>query len=380
MKKTLLTLLAGIPLLAAAQGNYTLKGKIGSVTAPSKVFLSYRLDGKPVMDSAVFKDGTFSFAGTVKDVTAGTLILDYKGVGYGNLNRRVRPDMLQVYLEPGNINVTSADSLFKATVSGSKVNDQNKAFKAALKPASDKMTELGKWYTATPKEKRETKEFDEEYEKRYEAIEKEQSALAKTYVKAHTDQYISLVALNTIGGSFPEYAEMSPLYNSLSADVKNTANGKAYAGRLEKWKLVALGAQAPLFSQTDTAGKVISLASFKGKYTLVDFWASWCGPCRADNPNVVKAYNKFKDKNFTILGVSLDQPGAKDKWLEAIHKDGLTWTHVSDLKYWNNEAAQAYGVQAIPQNYLLDPQGKIVGKNLHGQELENKLAELLGKI
>jgi thiol-disulfide isomerase/thioredoxin len=110
---------------------------------------------------------------------------------------------------------------------------------------------------------------------------------------------------------------------------------------------------------------------------LVDFWASWCGPCRAENPNVVKAYNRFKDKNFTILGISLDD--SRDKWVRAIEKDQLTWQQVSDLKGWQNEVAKLYGIRAIPQNYLLDPKGKIIGKNLRGEALEKRLEELMGE-
>ena len=122
----------------------------------------------------------------------------------------------------------------------------------------------------------------------------------------------------------------------------------------------------------------MSLSSFRGKYVLVDFWASWCGPCRMENPNVVASYHKFKEKNFTVLGVSLDRPGRKEDWLGAIHKDNLTWTHVSDLLFWNNAAAKLYRVQGIPFNLLLDPEGKIIGRNLRGSGLDMKLCEVLG--
>jgi peroxiredoxin len=129
------------------------------------------------------------------------------------------------------------------------------------------------------------------------------------------------------------------------------------------------------FSMPDTSGHNVSLSSFRGKYVLVDFWASWCGPCRGENPNVVKAYNQFKDKNFTILGVSLDKE--KQAWIKAIKDDGLTWTQVSDLKFWNNAAAAQYGVSSIPYNFLVDPNGNIIGEELRGQDLVNTLNKVL---
>ncbi|GAB3918883.1 TlpA disulfide reductase family protein [Mucilaginibacter boryungensis] len=380
MKKLIITILAGLPAFVFAQSAYTIKGKAGSIGAPAKVYLSYVVDKKPVVDSANIVNGNFAFAGAVKDLTPASLTLDYKGAGYMNLNRKVKQDVISIYLEQGTISLNSPDSLAKSTVTGTRTNLENAEYKAYMKPATDKMTMLMAEYNATPAETKKTKEFDDAFMPRYNAVQKEQSELTKSYIKSHPDSYLSLVNLNSVGGAYPEYAEMAPWFNALSERVRNTTTGKTYAGRLEKWKLVALGQMAPEFSQADTSGKMVSLSSFKGKYLLIDFWASWCGPCRAENPNVVKAYNKYKDKNFTILGVSLDQPGDKAKWLAAIHKDGLTWTHVSDLQYWNNAASTAYGVQAIPQNYLLDPTGKIIGKNLRGKDLEDKLAQIFDKI
>ena len=135
------------------------------------------------------------------------------------------------------------------------------------------------------------------------------------------------------------------------------------------------GQMAPEISLPNAKDSIVTLSSFKGKVVLIDFWASWCGPCRAENPNVVNTYIKYKDKNFTVLGISLDR--AKQPWLDAIAADGLTWAHLSDLKSWNNSVAQQFGIQSIPQNFLLDPQGNLIGKNLRGAALEYRLSKVL---
>ena len=138
-----------------------------------------------------------------------------------------------------------------------------------------------------------------------------------------------------------------------------------------------VGSPAPEITLPDPNGTPVKLSSFRGKYVLVDFWASWCKPCRQENPNVVKAFNRFKDKNFAILGVSLDRPGQKDDWTKAIMQDKLTWTHVSDLMYWNSPVVPLYNISGIPYNVLVDPEGKIIGEKLFGEALEEKLAEVL---
>jgi len=170
---------------------------------------------------------------------------------------------------------------------------------------------------------------------------------------------------------------VDPLFTALPKTTQELPSGVELKEKIEIAKKTGIGKFAMDFTQNDTLGNPVMLSSFRGKYILIDFWASWCGPCRAENPNVVKAFDKYKEKGFHILSVSLDQPNAKDKWIKAIHDDKMAWTHVSDLLYWKNAVAVQYGIQAIPQNLLLDPQGKIIAKNLRGEDLDKKLEEFI---
>jgi peroxiredoxin len=171
--------------------------------------------------------------------------------------------------------------------------------------------------------------------------------------------------VNQIATKFPAHQGAAAIKASLAQQIQKEAT--------TSW----VGKEAPEFGMPDVSGKEVKLSSFKGKYVLVDFWASWCGPCRAENPNLVKAYNQFKTKNFTVLGVSLDRPGQKDKWMKAISDDKLTWTNISDLKFWNSPVVSLFGIEGIPFNILVDPQGKVIAEGLRGSKLEEKLGEVL---
>jgi peroxiredoxin len=198
------------------------------------------------------------------------------------------------------------------------------------------------------------------------------------FVEAKPKSFVSPFLLFVTADLDNDIVKMEKRFNKFDASIQQSVVGKSLRSYIDYYKVGTVGTQALDFTQPDTTGTPVALSSFRGKYVLVDFWASWCAPCRMENPTVVDNYKNFKQKNFTVLSVSLDKPDGKDNWLAAIHKDGLAWTHVSDLKFWNNAAAQLYHITGIPSNILVDPSGKIIGKNLRGDQLRSKLCEVLG--
>lgn len=202
-------------------------------------------------------------------------------------------------------------------------------------------------------------------------------ATVRAYIVAHPEEAKSLRLIK--GLSFNEdYPTIAPLYQLLGPKLKRSPAGLKFARQLEGTKNVEIGQTVPDFTAPDTSGHSLTLNHFRGSYVLLDFWASWCVPCRKQNPALIKIYNKFGKKKLVIIGVSLDKK--KAAWLNAIKADGLTWYQVSDLQYWDNQVAKLYGIQALPQSLLIGPNGKLIAKNLRGDALEAKLANLLIKV
>jgi len=337
---------------------YDIIGKVSGLDSGLVYIVNRQLDKK---DSAVLDHGYFKFHGKADSAEFCVLMV--------NNHSKV------FFLENGKISMlVKKDSVRNALIAGTKTQDELNYFEDQLsKPLNDKMTVLDKAYDSASSTKN-AKAVDS-LDKLYNNLDAEQKLLVTDFAKSHPGSIVSAFEIYSNFSYNLRVSQLDSLYKMLDSNIQASYFGREIQNTLEKEKLTAVGNPAPAFTLDDVNGKPVALSYSKGKYTLVDFWASWCGPCRQENPNVVKAYHRFHEKGFDIFGVSLDTD--KSKWVAAIKKDGLNWTQVSDLLGWKASVVSLYGIKGIPMNYLLDKNGIIVAKGLRGEDLDKKLQEIL---
>jgi peroxiredoxin len=377
MKKILFLFL--VPLVGMAQSGqgysslnkpqvkpgFEIKGKISGLSDTVLISLLSGSDGH-VMTTAKPKNGEFTLRGQLPEPEVMQIMFSGSQQGadlfIGNEKVQINGD---------------ASGLQNLAISGSAINTDYQEFKSQFNPLFLQTRMLVELINKEPSGSRRDSMVNQ-----YNVLRPQLLQVALNYIKSKQSSVVSSLALFVSMPLITDDAELEAIY----AGLKSEAKKGVFAREVEKGiamrkqqaeyaKIGQVGSQALEFTQKDVNGKPVALSSFRGKYVLVDFWASWCRPCRAENPNVVNAYNQFKGKNFTVLGVSLDQQ--KPAWLEAIKADNLTWTHVSDLQYWNNAVAQLYHIQSIPANFLIDPTGKIVARDIRGEELQHTLEKVL---
>ncbi|MDN5284233.1 MAG: Thiol-disulfide isomerase or thioredoxin [Mucilaginibacter sp.] len=369
MKKYLLFLLSFLPIITLAQQNYTIKGTFKGIDGPGSACVFYKIDGKPVSDTGIIKGGKFIIKGTVPYAVLATVFI--RPVKYSFIQEPNRSDQIDVYLENGTITINTPDSLKYAMIGGTQLNVDCREVVKLLTPFKIEMEAL----KIAQREADVIRDFRPILKAAYVELASRQEPAQEAFINAHLHSLVGLDLLTKAVDPAFNLVKAKSLFAKFPKELRESVSGKAYSHLFD----VALGCQAPDFTAQNLKDENVKLSDYKGKYVLLDFWASWCMPCRADNPHVKKLYEQYKGPNFAILGVSVDRAAGKKYWIKAINDDGITWDQVSELKGFQGTAPMLYSITAVPTNFLIDPSGKIIAKNLRGEDLDKVLASLLTK-
>ncbi|MBV4360169.1 TlpA disulfide reductase family protein [Pinibacter aurantiacus] len=348
----------------AQKKDFTLTGHIKGLP-DGELYLAYGTMKTMKADTVVAKNGSFVFKGKVSEPSYAMLF---------NKTYTVKIDLYVDAAAPVTIK-GNMDSLYDANVQGSAVVNEYAKYNQAQNDTRKPVQVIYEQWMKAYNDKDSI--AVEKYKTQFNRARNEQSDISRKmqldFIQEHPNHPGSAWELmHYLDGKTLEKSK--GLFGNLSKTVQASEQGKEVAARIATLSRISVGQMAPNFQQLTTENAPVTLAAYKGKYVLLEFWASWCGPCRAESPNLLKEYNHYKDKGFDVLAVSLDDK--KDKWVEAIKKDDMPWTQVSDLKGWKNEVAGLYGINAVPANFLIDPTGKIVARDLRGEELGKALAKI----
>ncbi|PTS92380.1 alkyl hydroperoxide reductase [Pedobacter sp. HMWF019] len=356
-----------------AQDKFEISGQLSKAGKDKMVMLNYtNSEGKDAKDSTLVKNGKFLIKGTTAFGNKAYLTL--MPVKRDTTRRGGQSDYQEFYLEKGNYTVAGTDSVAKASITGTQAQNDfllwTSKSQALLTQFREITQRFSKVYYAKVKDTVAIKKIQAEARPVHAKIE----AALDSFLFSHPDSYVALDLIATEKTAVIDPKVFETYYKPLSKRVLSSFTGQKLTAKYDKAKQIALGKTVD-FTQTDDKGNEFKLSSLKGKYVLVDFWASWCGPCRAENPHLLKAYNQLKDKNFEVVGVSLDD--TKAAWLNAVKQDGMPWIQVSDLKGFKSDLAVKYGISAIPQNFLINPEGVIIAKNLRGEDVNEKISSFI---
>lgn len=354
-----------------AQDKFEIVGKLSGIGNGYKVMLNYKnSEGKDAKDSTTVKNGKFELSGTT--AFANKAFLSLLPENKDSIRRGASSDFQVFYLEKGKFMLAGTNNIAKADLTGGPAQKDYLLYNSQMGGLTAQYQGLVKRYmkARSAKDSAEIKNIQAEGK----PLGVKMAAVEDSFLFSHPDSYVSLDLIFNEKAQVIDPKVFDRYYKPLSKRVLASFTGQKLVAKYEKASQIFNG-QIVDFTQEDTQGKPFKLSSLRGKYVLIDFWASWCAPCRAENPNLLKAYQALKDKQFEIVSISLDDN--KKAWLHAVEMDKLPWEQVSDLKGWKNELAVKYGISAVPQNFLLDPNGKIIAKNLRGEDLYTKLSDIM---